>query len=198
VSEGVSGRYVPNIMFVYAKFGTKSGAPASLEMLPECSDLAGDGWTLLDEQTWRTGRMGKVSDWGVRAREIKSVTALRSFAQDDKFRWLVTQVIPLASQSDAALAVKDAPNRFLRNPRSRVSVKLEHSVGDITAPGGGPSTWAYEQETASSMGPGVCRYLAGTCGSTLYVIIAAGLTESWRWDEIVCVAQDIVNRISRT
>jgi hypothetical protein len=67
-------------------------------MLPDLADLAGDGWKVVDEQRWRTGRMGKVQDWGVRARQIRSVTAIRSFEQIGASRWVSTEVIPRSSR----------------------------------------------------------------------------------------------------
>jgi hypothetical protein len=194
VSKGLKGRYVPNIVGVYAKLGRKPGAGHSLSMLPQCSDLTGDGWNQMDEQTWRTGRMGRASDWGARAREIQSVTAVRSFEQRGASRWLVTEVIPLVSADDAALALADIPNRFLVNPRRKVTVVKEGAVSGIAGPGDS-SIWAYEQETTGSMGSGIARYLSGTAGSVLYLVVASGLTDTWPWDGIVSVAEGIVSRI---
>jgi hypothetical protein len=102
--EGLKYRYVPNIVLVYAKFGSKRGGERSLHMLPQRFEL-GEGWRQLGEHTWRTGRMGKASDWAVRARKLKSVTAIRSFEQATASRSLTTQVVPAASESDAAIFV---------------------------------------------------------------------------------------------
>jgi hypothetical protein len=165
-----------------------------VSMLPECSDLTGDGWSLMDQQTWRTGRMGRASDWGARAREMQSVTAVRSFEQQGASCWLVTEVIPLVSAEDAALALADIPNRFLVNPRRKVTVVKEGEVSGIAGPGHS-SICAYEQETTSSMGSGMARYLSGTAGPVLYLVVASGLADSWSWDGIVSVAEGLVSRI---
>lgn len=193
MAKRLKGRYIPNIVGVYAKLGRKPGAGDSLSMLPYWSDLTGDGWNQMDEQTWRTGRMGRASEWGARAREMQSVTAVRSFEQRGASRWLVTEVIPLVSAEDAALALADVPNRFLANPRSKVTIVKEGAVSGIAGPGDSAS-WAYEQETTSSMGPGIARYLSGTAGPVLYLVVGSGLADTWSWDGIISVAEGIASR----
>jgi hypothetical protein len=195
VPEGLRYPYVPNIMAVYAKLGSKRGGERSLHMLPQRFEL-GEGWKQHSELTWRTGRMGRAHEWGIRARKVKSVTAVRHFEQESASRWLTTQVIPAATESDAALFLDDLPNRFLRNPRTIVKLTNEHAVSGIVALGG-PSTWAHEQQTTSKMGPGVIRYLSGTVGPVLYLVMASGFGDRWPWVEVTSVAELIVERISR-
>src|ERR1700734_3527330 len=98
--------YVPNFKFLYAMLGPKPGADRSLKMLPSTADMPGERWRLLDERTFRTGRMGRVTEYGKRARELRSVTAFRSFEQADD-RWLWAEVIPLANEEDATTALEE-------------------------------------------------------------------------------------------
>jgi len=51
------------LRFVTAQLGRKPGAERSLRMLPDVSDLHGDGWIVLDERSWRTGNVGNPSEW---------------------------------------------------------------------------------------------------------------------------------------
>jgi hypothetical protein len=195
VQEKLSYRYVPNGRFVYAKLGSKRGAERSLRMLPDLSDLVGDGWKVLAELRWRTGRMGNVSDWGVRARRIRSVTAYRSFEQTGASRWLWAEVMPLATDADSAAALTDLPSRFLRNPRAKRTITGERSVLDVTVPGT-LSTWAYEQATTGTIGNGVSRYLGGAVGSVVFLVAASGTGDGWPWDEVVSIANVVVRRIT--
>jgi hypothetical protein len=194
VQEKVRYRYVPNGKFVYAKLGSRRGGEHSLRMLPDASDL-GDGWKVFREQTWRTGRMGRALDWGVRAREMRSVTAYRSFEQTGASRSLWAEVMPLATDADAAAALTDLPTRFIRNPRAEVSVTGEQSVLDVAVPGT-LSTWAYEQTVSGKVGNGVSRYLAGAVGSVIFIVAASGLGDGWPWDEVVSIANLVVSRIA--
>ena len=52
--------------------------------IAEADDLPGSGWRVRDERTWRTG-VGGDEAWAGRAREMKSVTAWRSF--ENAHRW---------------------------------------------------------------------------------------------------------------
>jgi hypothetical protein len=194
VDEKLSGRYVPNGRLFYAKLGSKSGGKRSLRMLPEPSDLEGQGWELRDEQTWRTGRMGRVTEWSLRARQAGSVTAIRSFEQTDLARWVVAEVIPVTSEVDAVTAVGDLPNRFIGNPRSRGRVTSEGSVPDVTV-ADTLASWAYKQTITSDRGEGLSLLLGGAARSVVFVVIASALTDAWNWDEVQSVAAVIVRRI---
>jgi hypothetical protein len=57
-----------------------------------------EGWRQIDERRWRTGRGGGGREpWAVRAREMRGVTAWRSFAAVPDGLWLWAQATPLAS-----------------------------------------------------------------------------------------------------
>ena len=89
-------------------------------------DLAGDGWRVIDERSWRRGLSGK-EDWAVRARDAGLLTAWRSFEQGEGERWMWAQVTGLMSEVDAEGALAVLPDRFLRNARADVEVIDEHS-----------------------------------------------------------------------
>jgi hypothetical protein len=192
VPEGMKPVYVPNVRFLYAMLGPKPGADRSLKMLPSIADMAGDGWRLLDQRTFRTGRLGRATEYGKRAHKLRSVTAIRSFEQVGYSRWLWAEVIPLASEEDAAAASDDAL-RVVRNPR--VTVTNEHRVTGVSVPGSS-SAWTYEQQTTGPLGNGVSLCLRGTAGSIIFVVMASGFAESWRWDDVVSIASLIVARVS--
>jgi hypothetical protein len=103
--------------------GPKPGADRSLKILPSTADMPGDGWRLLDERTFRTGRMGRATEYGKRARKLGSLTAIRSFEQKAN-RWLWAEVIPLANEEDAAAALNEA--RIVRNPGVTVTYEPHH------------------------------------------------------------------------
>jgi hypothetical protein len=190
--------YVPNIRYQYAKLGQKPEPKRrSVNLLPDASELPGDGWVVLDERTWRTGRIRKPAAWGVRARQQGSVTAIRSFEQKAVARWVWAEVMPLASDDDAAEALTELPNRFVRNPRSIVTLTSEFPVNDITVPGCS-QTWAYAQEGTSSMGDSTTQMLAGAVGRVLFCLGASGLRDMWSWDEVILVAGTIVERIEQS
>jgi hypothetical protein len=189
--------YVPNFKFVYARLGLKPGKKQSLSLLPDVGDLPGDGWKVLDEQTWRTGHIGKATDWAERARNLHSVTALRSFEQEEASRWLLAQVVPLANEPDAKSALSEVPYRFLRNRKFAGSITHEHRVDGLSVPGSAES-WAYEQETTSDIGDGITMYLAGVAGSVCFMLVASASTGRWSWDDLTQLAELVVQRSSVT
>jgi hypothetical protein len=186
-------RYIPNGLFVYAQLGRKPGAERSLSMLPSVSDLPGEGWSLADQQTWRTGRMGRKTDWSARARKLGSVTAIRSFAQMEPSRWLMTQVIPMADEIDAGALLTDLPARFIKSS-ARVTVTDERSVSEVTV-AGCSATWAHEQHTTGTFGEGMNRLLAGTVGPVVFVVGASGPVDSWSWTGVISMATAVSQRI---
>ena len=194
MADGIRTRYVPNGRYLYAKVGSKRGAERTFRILPEVSDLDGEGWKVLDEKRWRTGRMGNVSDWGVRARQAGSVTAWRSFEQTGASRWMWTEAIPLASEADSSAAVSDMQGRFIRNPRAQVHVVGGKVVTDLAVPGT-VASWAYEQNVTGKVGEGACFYLAGATNSFVFVVSASGIADTWTWDQVKSVANIIVSRI---
>ena len=124
-------------------------------MLPKASNLPGVNWMRLDQRTWLTGVVDSDSDRVIRARKVKSVSALRSFEQLNEFRRLIAQVKPFANEEDA-LAGLDDPT-FISNPRFKrfkMTVTNERHFSDVTVPGSS-ATRAHEQEVTGRIGEGV-------------------------------------------
>src|ERR1039458_3057327 len=112
-----------NGQYLLAQFGRPSKRRNSRSMLLDLSDLSEDNWQLARERSWRVGRIGPSTEWGKRARKLGTYTSMHSFRQSENSRWLLTQVIPYASEHDADLSVPLQRNTFIRNPRSKVTVE---------------------------------------------------------------------------
>jgi len=178
--------------FVAAQLGSRKGRRRSLSMLAEADDLPGSGWRVRDERTWRTG-VGGDEAWARRAREMKSVTAWRSF--ENAHRWIWVQAIPLASPADAHDAMGALPERLLANLRSRVTVT---SSREVTAPSivGATGTWAREGDTTGDMGLGRSLIVAWIATTTVCVLDCSGRQDQWEWPEVVTVATRQTQRVN--
>jgi hypothetical protein len=120
-------------------------------MLPTVEDLPADGWKVLDQRTWRTGKMGPRSEVKKRAGSKGAVTAWRSFEHSGRSQWLWAQIIPLTSHDDALVALDEAMKQGTRNPNAEVKVTGETQVEPPTVPAAA-SSWALEQHTSDSKG----------------------------------------------
>jgi hypothetical protein len=158
------------------------------------ADLPGDGWKLLDQRAWKTGRSGADEPWARRARDAKLLTAWRSFEQASQNRWLWVQVSPLVSESDAAAYLDAAPELFLRNARAAVTVVAEQDIEPLALEHE-TSGWAHEQRTTGARGDGVALYAGFVVGSTLAFMAASGLLGSWDRQELQHVAQLQADRL---
>lgn len=180
-----------------AQIGWKRGARISLSMLPKTSDLPGNRWIRLGQNTTRMGWMNRESELGARARELHKVSATRYFKQLNRVRWLWAQVLPFANEADAATAMSNGPT-FVRNPRSKgYTVTKEGPVGGVTVPGC-LSSWAHERESSGRIGEAAARMVMATKGPVLFVVSASGLVNKWSWDEVVSVADGVAKRISQS
>lgn len=181
------------LRWVKATLGSKPGSRAVLDTLLAADDLPGGGWEQRDERTWRTGEAGPETSWAIRARDVGSVTAWRSFERRDGSQGLWCQLTPLASPEDAASALVDLPSRMLANLRADVEVVASRAVAPPVVPGA-EHVWAQEQTTLGSRGEGVVRFLAATVGEQLFAVCAAG-DEGWAWPGIIGLAQVQAARI---
>lgn len=175
---------------VAAQLAPMPGARQALARVITASELPGDGWSVLDERTWRTGISGPPTEWGRRARAAGGVTAWRSFKAAPGKRWCWVQVVPLASEEDALSSLDGIWDRSVRNLRSRVTLVREQDVDVGAFPGAG-EVRAREQHTAGRAhgpdGTGVALILAAACGTCVIVVSGTG-TPEWTWDELVSVA----------
>jgi hypothetical protein len=174
------------LSFAAAQLVPKPGARQVLARVVTVDDLPGDGWSVIDERTWRTGVSGSATEWGKRARAGGSVTAWRSFEAVAGRQWCWVQVVPLVSEPDALSALEEAGDRASQ-PAQQGHVLREHDVEIQTFPGA-DRVWAHEQHTSGPGGEGVAKMLAAASGAYLIVGSASGYPE-WRWDSAVWIAR---------
>ncbi len=178
-----------------ASLGRKPGVEEIISVFPDASCLPGAGWRVLDERTWLTG-IDNHADWARRAQELGSITAWRSFEDKRRQQWVWVQVVPLATATDAELALDAAPEKFLRNLRAKVTVVSE---GDVDPPGveGATRVWAHAQQTASRSGQGQALTLAFTADRHLGVVTWSSNVGQASWDDVTAVAAEICAQIAR-
>jgi hypothetical protein len=139
------------LRFGFAQLGPKPGGKVVLAKLLTSEELPGSGWRKLDERTWRTGEIEKDAGWAVRARDIGSITAWRSFEQKSDFCWIWVQAVPLATAHDVGEAMATIPQRMLRNLHAEVKVTASEDVTLADALVAGP-TWTHRRKTVGPMG----------------------------------------------
>nr|WTB34488.1 hypothetical protein OG781_37795 [Streptomyces sp. NBC_00830] len=178
---------IQHLRLALARFAAGKGHKAVLSRLLTSHDLPGP-WTAVDERTWLTGRAGASTPWAERARRSGSVTAWRSF-HDGRDRWAWIQVVPLASESDAHRALREAGDRLLSNPRAAIRVVDERDV-EVKPFAGAAAVWAREQRAqhvATGDFTGLTLLLAGVVGTHLVVLSLSG-TPTWDWDSASVLA----------
>ena len=179
--------------WLLAKIGQRRGPTRySRSLLPTVEDL-GHGWVILGQKTWRTGRLGLRSEVLRRAAALGYVTAIRSFENKGRSRWLWVQVVPLASEADTKEALRGLPDRLMRNRPAKVEV-VHLAVVDAPAVLGISSAWAMEQVTRGGNGLHVAQMLGMCVGSTLLVLLASGY-EDWSWEEVADTAGVLASRV---
>lgn len=175
---------------VAAQLAPRPGARQALGRVVTADDLPGDGWSVLDERTWRTGFSGPATEWGRRARAARSVTAWRSFQGASAKQSCWVQVMPLASEADALDSLDGVWDRMLRNLRATVRVVQEQDMEMGALPWAG-KVRAREQRTAGRVngpdGEGVARMLAAACGTRVIIVASSG-TPEWTWEQVTAVA----------
>jgi hypothetical protein len=137
----------------------------------------------MDERSWATGVSGDATDEILRAKQMKSITAWRSFEQEAPNRWLWAEVIPFSSVEGAENAAFTVGEQLFSNARAKSKLVSEHLVDceHLKIP---EMKWDFEQATSSSMGPGMAIYLSGAVNSMAFVIGASGLEASWTFEEL--------------
>src|ERR1039458_1035506 len=112
---------------------------------------------------------------------------MHSFRQSENSRWLLTQVIPYASEHDADLSVPLQRNTFIRNPRSKVTVEETRVVEGKTVPNVSTACFL-EMLTTGAKGPGVTRYVIGSVKQVVFLVACIGYGEGWSWEEVIAIA----------
>jgi hypothetical protein len=150
-----------------------------LDRLLEPGDLPGDGWSRLDQRTWRTG-IGNPAPWAQRARAAGSVTAWRSFVAGERTLWV--QVVPFASAGDAGEALPALFDHQLANLRSQAQLVEEHDVAVPAA----LQAEAVMRVQRTDLGRTVM--LAFVRGDDLVVLAASAPGEGWNVDDVTGLA----------
>ena len=180
-----------HLRLVLHQLGPKPGSKQNLQMLVTEAEIPGEGWTVIDQRTWRTGVTTPSAAWVARARAVGSITGWRSFQSRNRYLWV--QMVPTDSAEDAVEVLHALPGRGLRNRRAQVRVEAER---EVTPPAieGADHTWAQEQDTAGHPLAGVTRMLAWTIGNRIFCMAASGQPD-WAWDELAVIATRQNSRI---
>ncbi|HET6353112.1 hypothetical protein [Streptomyces sp.] len=187
---------IQHLRVALARYKAGKGHEALLSLLLTRDDLPGE-WTVVDERTWLTGQAGPSTPWAERARKKGSVTAWRSF-HDGHDRWAWIQIVPLASESDARMALREAGERLLSNPRAAIRVVDEQDV-EVEPFAGATVVWAREQRAqhvATGNFAGLTLLLAGVVGPNLVVLSLSG-TPAWDWELASALAERQAARLAQ-
>lgn len=174
---------------VLAQLGPKPGARRNKALLLVPADL-GEDWRVVAERSWRSGTGGSAA--AQRARAAGSVTVWRSFRTRDRSGWVWCQVTPLAGEQDASETLSKLGERFLRNPRAKVSLSSQRQVEPPHIPGA-DQLWACEQQTTGKAGAGSSLLLGVRVGSVVAVLAASGSAASWPL--VAAAGERLVSRI---
>jgi len=182
------------VQFVTAQLGRKAGKGEALAGLLSGSDLPDGPWRVVDQRTWRTGKVGPATAWGERARQAGSITAWRSFSHQTAPRWAWIQVMPMASEEDAGAALAEVGERALANLRFTVRLVSQRDV--LVEPfAGATAVWARLQHTEGRDGPDVVLMLAGAVSHWLVIVCLSG-SPAWDWQSASALAALQAARLS--
>jgi len=195
-STGSSWTGPREIHLLLAQIGASPARRSSLSMVLRANELPESGWSELRQLSWRVGAWGyRPAETGRRAHRAGYFVAVRSFEQKSTSRWLVVQVAPYVSTSDAEKAVGGMRSRLYSNSSSKVLVTAEREVEGIEVVGV-TNPWTLEQlqegkELAGDqkfVGPSATRYVAGNIENVLFFLQCSGLGEGWSWSDVESVA----------
>jgi len=182
------------VQFVAAQLGRKPGKKQALARLLIGDDLPGGAWRVMDQRTWRTGKIGPPTPWGRRASQAGSVTAWRSFRDTRSARWAWIQAAPMASAEDAKSALTGAGQRGLANLHANAR-SVNEAVVTVEPFVGASAVWACEQRTEDRDGPEVVLMLAAAVGEWFIVMCLAG-SPAWDWPSATQLAALQAQRLS--
>jgi len=182
------------VQFVAAQLGRKTGKQQGLARLLTGDDLPGGAWRVVDQRTWRTGKIGPPTSWGQRASQAGSVTAWRSFRDTRAGRWAWIQAAPMASAEDAESALAGVSEHGLANMRANVRL-VNETVVALEPVVGTSAMWTCEQHTEGRDGPGVVLMLAAAVGDWFLVMCLAG-SPAWDWPSATQLAALQARRLS--
>jgi hypothetical protein len=169
-----------------ARLGVRTGASSASLLAP--SDFPEDGWANLGGVSWRTGvRILRSSGSARRARRARTVSSMCWLQSEDKTRFVLAEVAPYASTSDATCELPNLQKRILPNPRAQVRVTEEREVEGLTVPGV-DNPWTLERLTEGADRPTASRYIAGNVGRFVSFVGCVGYRDAWPWEEVISLA----------
>jgi hypothetical protein len=171
------------LRWVLAQLGTGPAGRSARRRLLDAAALPGSGWRRMDQRTWRTGAVANPDPWQSAARAAGSVTAWRSFKNDQQWLWI--QTTPLADAADAAAALATAgnPAASLRNLRARVHT-VDRREPELPVVLGADIVSATEETTS---GPDSVYTLRCAAGASILVLCASG--SGWNWERVTQLAE---------
>ncbi len=160
------------------------------------ADLPASGWEVVEERSWPTGLLDPASDKSKRALDGGGVTAWRKFGREGSGDSAWVEVVPYATDADAAVSLQQVPRFFVGVVAPGEAVVEERAVGDHRMPDV-PETWVYEKWTTSAGGEVRARFVAGAVGRALFLVCLAGPAEYWAWAEVRRLASGQAERLAR-
>jgi len=141
-----------------------------------------------EDRTWPTGELDPASEKSRRARRAGVVTAWRTFRQPGSVRSAWVEVVPYATEEDAALSLRQSPRYFTGTNGPDENLVAEQVVEDRGLPGV-PDAWLYEKTVRGPDGARHTRYVAGTVARVMFIASCSGEPGQWTWDDLLALAE---------
>ncbi|MGA2970880.1 MAG: hypothetical protein ABSE75_13880 [Acidimicrobiales bacterium] len=176
------------VMYRLAQLGTTKGRSITLQFLLSLDQLPGSGWSIERDVFLRAGVIRPISKQESRARKVGSVWAIRSFFSVSTSRWLVTRLLPLASENDVLPWIAAWQDR-LTNRDSMFYLTESTMVTGVQLPEFGV-THGVESVLApiKSHPSRVVKEVAGHVGNVVFVMRCMSLSDEWSWDDVLSLA----------
>jgi hypothetical protein len=176
------------------QFGKRSERERSLSMLLAPDELAGSGWNIRTERSWRVGMDDQRDPASLRARRSGAFTAIRIFEQEGSSSWVIVKVIPMVSSEDALLVPPESNITLMTGPKSNVVIDTERSI-DLDLDLGLGNMKATELTASESPKVANYKFVVGTVDHVRAAICCSGLDEGWSWPEIQTITTVQVGKI---
>jgi hypothetical protein len=171
----------------------KPAKKSSLAMLLEPEELpAGRSWFARKAIAWRVGAVGSASEPGLRAWASGAVCACRIYCDTSSSCQLFVQVVPYASERDAA---SGAPNLPLRM-QVPLGTPGEWAVDSSRLPGV-VGALACERVFDGPDGPEKQMVVVGNIGQIAFATGFGRTNDSQTWDEVLEIAARQAGKIRR-
>jgi len=172
-----------------------------MAMLLKEGELTGGLWIPYRDLALRPRLAGIGSS--ERQRTHASVTVLRSFLDGPRRRYLLLQLAPFPSESDANKKVQDAHTRVIRNSGSEVASLFgisfedpaEYVVEDLEV--AGLANARFLEIRYGNNEPVQDQILVGSTGRMLLIADVLSADGPKPWDEIIAIAESQIAKLNR-